>query len=192
MVAAASVVSLAPSPASAYPYADVTLEVHGFGGGVGMGQWGALGYAVQGDSYTQILDHYYGTLSSGQTTSIGIPPGWSDSVPVYVALTQNANGSPPNQDVIVTSKSAFTAAGVSVPAGGGARFAPATGNTWDVYTSTGGCGGNGNWTNMPLTSLRAFSSSTRSSRARSDRLAGRRYSNEAMPASLVWVALLRT
>ena len=138
MVAAASVVSLAPSPASAYPYADVTLEVHGFGGGVGMGQWGALGYAVQGDSYTQILDHYYGTLSSGQSTSIGIPAGWSDNVPVTVALTENTEGS--NVHVLVTSASAFTAGGQSVPAGGASLFAW-TGSEWTVETSLSGCGG---------------------------------------------------
>ena len=143
VVSVTSAVALPGPPASAYPYPNVTLEVHGFGAGAGMGQWGALGYAVQGLTYTQILQHYYGTLSAGGSTSVGTPAGWNDNSPVSVALTENANGG--NSDVIVTSGSAFTAAGVAVPANGGARFQRTSGNTWNVYTSSGGCGGNGNW-----------------------------------------------
>ena len=38
-----------------------TVDGHGWGHGIGMSQWGALGYAVNyGWSSTQILDHYYG------------------------------------------------------------------------------------------------------------------------------------
>ena len=49
------------SPADAYPSANVELSGHGWGHGRGLGQWGALGYAVdRGWSYAQILDHYYG------------------------------------------------------------------------------------------------------------------------------------
>ena len=143
LVAAAAVAVPGPGPASAYPTPNVTLQVHGFGGGAGMGQWGALGYALQGLSYTQILEHYYGTLGAGGTTTVGTPAGWNDSVPVNVALTENANGG--NADVIVTSNSPFTAAGVAVPAGGAARLARTSGNVWNVYTSAAGCGANGNW-----------------------------------------------
>jgi hypothetical protein len=147
LVVAASVVA-PPTPAGAYPYADVTLQVHGFGGGAGMGQWGALGYAVTGMSYQQILTHYYGTLGSGGTTSIGVPAGWTDSTQISVALTVNANGG--NQDVIVTSGSEFSAAGVPIPAGQSALFSlvSAATNTWDVYTSTGTCVGP--WSATPV------------------------------------------
>jgi stage II sporulation protein D len=31
----------------------------GYGHGVGMSQWGALGLAQRGESYDQILRHYY-------------------------------------------------------------------------------------------------------------------------------------
>jgi SpoIID/LytB domain protein len=44
-----------------------TLRVsgRGFGHGIGLGQWGSLGYAVDhGWSHTQILDHYYGGSSA--------------------------------------------------------------------------------------------------------------------------------
>ena len=138
VVASASLVALPGPSAGAYPYADVTLQVHGFGGGAGMGQWGALGYAVSGLSYQQILMHYYGTLGNGQSTSIGTPAGWSDNTSVTVALTENVG------DVIVTSGSAFTAAGFPVPAGGGARF-QWSGAQWSVdIVSTQGCAGGGN------------------------------------------------
>jgi Stage II sporulation protein len=142
VMAAGSLVALPAPAASAYPYPDVTLQVHGFGGGVGMGQWGALGYAVTGTSYTAILQHYYGTLSAGGTTTIGVPTGWSDSTDVSVALTENTNGG--NTNVIVRSDTAFTAGGVSVPANGAALFS-LSGGTWTVETSTtigaNSCGG---------------------------------------------------
>src|SRR5215207_7229065 len=41
--------------------ASITLDGHGYGHGVGLSQYGALGYAVNsGWSSAQILDHYYG------------------------------------------------------------------------------------------------------------------------------------
>jgi stage II sporulation protein D len=47
---------------------------HGWGHGVGMGQWGAQGYAQQGYTYEQILDAYYPgtTLGDSTTTSIRV------------------------------------------------------------------------------------------------------------------------
>lgn len=52
---------LALAPLTACTPEQVTLRGHGWGHGRGMGQWGALGYAVDhGWSGTQILDHFYG------------------------------------------------------------------------------------------------------------------------------------
>lgn len=45
---------------------------HGYGHGVGMGQWGAQGYAQQGDAYDQILAAYYPGTTLGQTTATSI------------------------------------------------------------------------------------------------------------------------
>ncbi|MGH2733677.1 MAG: SpoIID/LytB domain-containing protein, partial [Actinomycetota bacterium] len=59
---------MAGSPrAHAYPAPQVSFEGHGWGHGRGMGQWGALGYALeQGWSHEQILDHFYvGTRAGG-------------------------------------------------------------------------------------------------------------------------------
>jgi SpoIID/LytB domain protein len=53
-------------PAGAYPGTTVELDGHGFGHGRGMGQYGALGYAVDfGWSYRQILGQYYSNTSVG-------------------------------------------------------------------------------------------------------------------------------
>src|SRR3954452_7599351 len=56
------------SPASAHAASTFTVRGAGFGHGVGMSQYGALGYAQHGASYPQILSHYY----SG--TSLGVAP----------------------------------------------------------------------------------------------------------------------
>ena len=45
---------------------------HGYGHGVGMGQWGAQGYAQQGYTYDQILDAYYPGTTLGQTATTSI------------------------------------------------------------------------------------------------------------------------
>ena len=57
-------VSTAP-PADAYASTNIHLGGHGWGHGRGLGQWGALGYAIDyGWAYSQILDHYYGGTTS--------------------------------------------------------------------------------------------------------------------------------
>ena len=147
MVAGLSgLLAVAPAtPAVAYPYPNVSVVGHGYGAGAGMGQWGALGYALAGLDYQQILTTYYGTLGAGGATSLGaLPDGWNDATTaVTVALTENAGN-----DVIVTSDSAFSVDGTALAAGWGARFqlaSPGTSNLWNVYTSSGGCAGNGNW-----------------------------------------------
>ena len=45
---------------------------HGWGHGVGMGQWGAQGYALQGYTYDQILAAYYPGTALGTTTATTI------------------------------------------------------------------------------------------------------------------------
>ena len=45
---------------------------HGWGHGVGMGQWGAQGYALQGYTFDQILAAYYPGTTAGQTAVTSI------------------------------------------------------------------------------------------------------------------------
>jgi SpoIID/LytB domain protein len=78
-VTLASAPHAAPSPGKQYvaPGGSGALFLfsgHGWGHGVGMGQWGAQGYALQGYTYDQILAAYYPGTTSGQasTTSIRV------------------------------------------------------------------------------------------------------------------------
>jgi SpoIID/LytB domain protein len=48
------------------------VKGHGWGHGVGMGQWGAQGYALQGYTYEQILAAYYPGTTPGLTTESSI------------------------------------------------------------------------------------------------------------------------
>jgi len=48
------------------------ISGHGYGHGVGMGQWGAQGYAQQGFAYDAILDAYYPGTALGQTATTSI------------------------------------------------------------------------------------------------------------------------
>lgn len=66
MVSGVGTALLPASPAAAYPTANVEVDGHGFGHGRGMGQYGAVGYAIDaGWSYRQILGHYYSNTAVG-------------------------------------------------------------------------------------------------------------------------------
>ncbi|PLS75620.1 MAG: hypothetical protein CYG61_06555 [Actinobacteria bacterium] len=123
---AAGFVVVAPvaPPAGAYPAATVDLAGHGFGHGRGMGQYGALGYALAGWPYTQILDHYYGGTAMG---SIGDPP-----MSVLIQRLDNL------ETIVVQERGQATAnGGPGFPA---LRVRLVGPNTFEV-TSGPGCGG---------------------------------------------------
>jgi SpoIID/LytB domain protein len=61
----AAIVTSAPR-ADAYPSDRIQFAGHGWGHGRGLGQYGALGYAIDEDKpYSEILDHFYGGTSKG-------------------------------------------------------------------------------------------------------------------------------
>src|SRR2546421_6950738 len=59
LVALAVCLALAASAGPAAASTRFTLTGHGWGHGIGMSQYGALGYAEHGWSYVQMLDHYF-------------------------------------------------------------------------------------------------------------------------------------
>jgi stage II sporulation protein D len=63
----AAMLLLAPAAAQAAPKTTFTIRGAGFGHGVGMSQYGALGFAQQGRTAAQILAHYYTGTSLGTT-----------------------------------------------------------------------------------------------------------------------------
>jgi SpoIID/LytB domain protein len=93
------------SVATAYPTSSVTLIGHGYGHGIGMGQWGSLGYAIGQDAgagnftYQQILAHYYGNTSL-QTLGTAPAPASLNRGNVRVAITEVNDG-----DTIVSASS---------------------------------------------------------------------------------------
>ncbi|MEM9133699.1 MAG: SpoIID/LytB domain-containing protein [Actinomycetota bacterium] len=67
VAAGALLLLVAPTPVAAQEVdSEVVISGHGWGHGRGMGQYGAYGYAQQGWTSSQILDHYYGGTTAGQ------------------------------------------------------------------------------------------------------------------------------
>jgi SpoIID/LytB domain protein len=127
------------SPAAAYPTANVVLNGHGYGHGIGMSQWGSLGYALGADggagnyTYQQILAHYY---SNTTLQPVGTPPPAAfNGGNVNVAMTEVNGG-----DTIVIAQ----AGPVNFPGGAAAavRFQLVGPGNYTIYTDTSGsCGG---------------------------------------------------
>ena len=112
---------------------SVTFTGHGWGHGRGAGQWGQLGYALEGGwNANQILLHYYSNTTVGSTTD----------VPIRVILTAN-DGS----DIVVTSSSPFSVAGTTFAAGAEVRMHLNSTGTWEIdqSTSTTGCSPSPTW-----------------------------------------------
>ncbi len=121
--------------AGAYPTSSISVSGHGWGHGRGMGQWGALGYAVdRGWSYSQILDHYYGGTSAGWLSAESSDSGQID-VRLKNAVVDSTLTVTASKDFFVTTD----AGSITVAAGSFARIAP-NGGGWTVSTSTQ-CGG---------------------------------------------------
>lgn len=108
-----------------FPNGEITLEGHGFGPGIGMGQWGAFGYAAEyHETYAWILSHYYGGTRFATEKS---------NPKISVSIMENRNA-----PVTVTSRSTYHFGPVTVPAGVAARAVldRATG-LWSVSTGSG-------------------------------------------------------
>src|ERR1700722_3146473 len=105
--------------AAAYPFADLELSGHGWGHGMGMGQWGAFGYSVQGSTYQEILTHYYGTLAAGGSTRLGVVSPTQDATKVRINMQEVDD-----EDTIVTSESDFTVDGIGFTGGQAAKMVP--------------------------------------------------------------------
>jgi SpoIID/LytB domain protein len=146
-LAAGTTLGLAARPmsAGADPLPSVTLSGHGFGHGIGMGQWGSLGYALGDDAgagnftYGQILTHFYGNTAL-QTLGTAPAPASLHDGNVLVAMTENDG-----DDLIATAASGtVTVFGLPAPATAVLFRLVGPGSTYDVFTS-GGCAGQGGW-----------------------------------------------
>jgi peptidoglycan hydrolase-like amidase len=95
----------APGPVT-HRITQLTLDGHGDGAGLGMGQWGDFGYAVRYHrTYLWILNHFYG----GTTIAFLPAIGQSANPTVSVAIMENQNAtSGVGYDPVVTSPEAFS------------------------------------------------------------------------------------
>jgi stage II sporulation protein D len=113
-IAATAALAAAATAALAAPGADaasrLVVKGHGYGHGIGMSQYGALGYAQHGSSYKDILGHYY-----EQTAVVGL-------------------GSEPDVRVLLQSGRRAVVSGVVA---GGSRKLKAT-STYSVRAASGG------------------------------------------------------
>jgi len=116
----------------------VAFSGHGWGHGRGMGQYGALGYALeQGWSYHQILDHYYGGTVPGQA-------------PTGTVMTVDMTAEDGQDTIVVQSAGRMQVAaapGFACTAGSPcavriSRTGPAT---WTVYNGSACSGGPAGW-----------------------------------------------
>ncbi|MHB8456458.1 MAG: SpoIID/LytB domain-containing protein, partial [Acidimicrobiales bacterium] len=143
---AAGLVSCAPalvSPSTAaastnpFPTGNVTIEGHGWGPGVGMGQWGAFGYAaVKHEPYQWILSHFYGgtTLSTTKNPQIS------------VSILENEAPSGTNDPVVVTSASRFRFGGIFMPPGTAAEAVISSTGSWTLYQAPSCSASASGWT----------------------------------------------
>ena len=61
-----AIVALLALPTGAHGATSLTIKGAGFGHGVGMSQYGAMGFAKQGKGYREILGHYYTRTQLGR------------------------------------------------------------------------------------------------------------------------------
>ena len=91
----ALLIPIADASAQPAPASPVTFLVQGkgWGHGRGLGQWGALGYALKGWTSAQILDHYYGGTTAGAidaASELRVRLLREDDVDVIVVSERNA------------------------------------------------------------------------------------------------------
>ena len=115
---------------------DVTFVGHGWGHGRGMGQYGALGYAVNyGWSSAQILDHFYGGTAAGTVGNLEMTvelTGLTGRDTIVIGNGLAINGAPASAAAVLVSR---TASGAFQAYG-----APGCGGPW---VATGGSLGSG-------------------------------------------------
>ena len=121
-------IPIADASAQPAPPSPITFLVQGkgWGHGRGLGQWGALGYALKGWTSAQILDHFYG----------GTTPGGVDAASeVRVRLLREDD-----VDVIVMSERNLLSTGVIPGAFTALRAQPQPDGTYSLQSGPG-CAG---------------------------------------------------
>jgi len=127
VVLAPGAAATAPSPIAPFPAPNVDFVGFGNGSGLGMGQWGAFGYAaLDHENYQWILAHYYGgTALSSSDNLVSTDP--------TISVDLNENDRDP---VVVTSQSAFSFGGETFLGGQAVRAVLSQGS-WTLAQAAG-------------------------------------------------------
>src|SRR3954453_2623708 len=125
----------AAAPVAAYPSSNVVIAGHGWGHGRGMGQYGALGYALRGAPYTDILQHFYSNTT----------PGTVGNDPITVQLTRfdgvDGLGQQEKSHLVITNGN-----GQQLAANQGAALVRRTApNVFTVFVAANCAGGPSGW-----------------------------------------------
>jgi len=111
VVLLASFVPALPVAAVPRPLARLLLVGHGWGPGIGMGQWGDFGYAVRYHwSYERILTHFYGGTAPSTLAALGRSPDPSLRVLILENLDLATNV---GFDPVITSAAGFVVVSAS-------------------------------------------------------------------------------
>ena len=114
---------LDPAWAQSVAPTTITIEGRGWGHGNGLGQWGALGYAIDhGWTSAQIVDHFYSNTTSGTVSDRDI----------RVHLTRNDR-----RDLLITSGAAFSVNSYDFSPGEVARLRVVGNNRFDIFRTSG-------------------------------------------------------
>jgi hypothetical protein len=90
-----------PRVAAAFPSDHLDIAGHGFGHGRGMGQYGALGYALKGTGYADILQHYYSNTTAANLSGVA---GGGDPMTVELTRLAPTAAQPAGFDTIVAQE----------------------------------------------------------------------------------------
>src|SRR4051812_27839635 len=138
LFAFAALATTPAAPAGAFPSDHLDIAGHGFGHGRGMGQFGALGYALKGQSYSEILQHYYSNTAVGNLSAVA-----GGGAPMTVELTRfgPTAAQPGGFDTIALQESGkLTVNGAPVPAKA-ARAVRVAPNSFRIDTAADCAGG---------------------------------------------------
>ncbi len=91
------------------PPAGLSIAGRGYGHGVGLSQWGALGHTIEGNTWQQILSHYYGGTTLSPATAKDFAPLPSGS------LTVRLQGLDGQQTAVTQPQGLATVSGDPVP-----------------------------------------------------------------------------
>ncbi len=109
-----------------------SITGHGFGHGIGLGQYGALGYAQHGATWRQIVSHYYPGTTLG-----AVPAGYSPDERVLLSSGMGRLGFSAGVQITIRDEGGGLAQAQALPAGSYTLAPGLTAGRWRILNQTG-------------------------------------------------------